>query len=136
MGNTKLRSIEIFRDVLLVLINIIHLRYLIIILFQYLERRFNRSVRILGAISFTVNTLLYMGVVLYGPCLALEPLIGLPVWVSILGIGVLCTFYTTLVSSWCTIGRIIPFETAGTIMRFPIKKFHKRNSVRKFPGGR
>ncbi|XP_028967632.1 sodium-coupled monocarboxylate transporter 1 [Galendromus occidentalis] len=63
---------------------------------EYLERRFNRSVRMLAAVSFTINNLLYMGVVLYGPSLALEPVIGVPVWVSIVGLGLLCTFYTTL----------------------------------------
>ncbi|XP_028967519.1 sodium-coupled monocarboxylate transporter 2 [Galendromus occidentalis] len=63
---------------------------------SYLERRFNRWVRMLGAISFTLNNLLYMGVVLYGPSQALKPVIGLPLWISIVGLGLLCTFYTTL----------------------------------------
>ncbi|OQR68833.1 sodium-coupled monocarboxylate transporter 1-like [Tropilaelaps mercedesae] len=63
---------------------------------SYLEYRFNRWVRILGAISFTCNNLLYMGVVLYGPSLALKPVVGLPLWMSIIGLGLLCTFYTTI----------------------------------------
>lgn len=39
----------------------------------YLERRFRSStVRLLGSLSFIATTMLYMGVVLYGPSLALE----------------------------------------------------------------
>ncbi|XP_037572916.1 sodium-coupled monocarboxylate transporter 1-like isoform X1 [Dermacentor silvarum] len=62
----------------------------------YLERRFSGSVRTLGSLSFITNTLLYMGVVLYGPSVALESVTGLPVWASILFLGLICTFYTVL----------------------------------------
>lgn len=64
---------------------------------SYLERRFNSTaVRLLGSLSFIVNTMLYMGVVLYGPSLALESVTGLPVWSSIMVIGLICTLYTSL----------------------------------------
>lgn len=64
---------------------------------SYLERRFcSRSVRTLGSLSFITNTLLYMGVVLYGPAVALESVTGFPVWVSIVALGLLCTFYTAV----------------------------------------
>ncbi|XP_070393596.1 sodium-coupled monocarboxylate transporter 1-like isoform X1 [Dermacentor albipictus] len=62
----------------------------------YLERRFSGAVRTLGSLSFITNTLLYMGVVLYGPSVALESVTGLPVWASILFLGLICTFYTVL----------------------------------------
>lgn len=39
-----------------------------------------------------------MGVVLYGPSLALGSVTGIPVWVSILLNGLACTFYTAIVS--------------------------------------
>ncbi|XP_064470607.1 sodium-coupled monocarboxylate transporter 1-like [Ornithodoros turicata] len=63
----------------------------------YLERRFSSvPVRILGSLSFITNTLLYMGVVLYGPSVALESVTGLPGSMSILLLGLICTFYTVL----------------------------------------
>uniref|UniRef100_A0A131XL39 Putative sodium/solute symporter n=1 Tax=Hyalomma excavatum TaxID=257692 RepID=A0A131XL39_9ACAR len=64
---------------------------------SYLERRFNSTaVRLLGSLSFIVNTMFYMGVVLYGPSLALESVTGFPVWSSIVVIGLICTLYTAL----------------------------------------
>ncbi|XP_077562058.1 sodium-coupled monocarboxylate transporter 2-like isoform X2 [Haemaphysalis longicornis] len=64
---------------------------------SYLERRFRSNmVRLLGSLSFIATTMLYMGVVLYGPSLALESVTGLPVWSSIVLIGLICTLYTAL----------------------------------------
>eukprot|EP00058_Branchiostoma_floridae_P010351 XP_002595839.1 hypothetical protein BRAFLDRAFT_232915 [Branchiostoma floridae] len=39
---------------------------------EYLEKRFNKAVRTLGAIFFTINMIIYMGLVLYAPSLALN----------------------------------------------------------------
>lgn len=77
--------------------------------------------RIVGAISFTVNTLLYMGVVLYGPSLALQPIVGLPLWISIVGLGLLCTFYTTLVSMATTIAAAL--SVCGSFCKQRMRKF-------------
>ncbi|KAH6929053.1 hypothetical protein HPB50_022528 [Hyalomma asiaticum] len=44
----------------------------------------------------SINELLYLGVALYGPSLALGSVTGLPVWSSILLNGVVCTFYTSI----------------------------------------
>ncbi|XP_022704876.1 sodium-coupled monocarboxylate transporter 2-like isoform X2 [Varroa jacobsoni] len=64
---------------------------------EYLERRFDSpQVRNLAAGVFVLQTLLYMGVVLYGPSLALGSVTGIPVWVSILLNGLACTFYTAI----------------------------------------
>lgn len=49
--------------------------------------------------SYVVTVVLYMGVVLYAPCLAIKTMTGLPVLgVIVLG-GVIGTFYTVLVSA-------------------------------------
>ncbi|KAL3195873.1 hypothetical protein MRX96_045483, partial [Rhipicephalus microplus] len=63
----------------------------------YLEKRYSsRAVRKIGSILFIVHTLLYLGVALYGPSLALGSVTGLPVWSSILLNGAVCTFYTSI----------------------------------------
>ncbi|XP_037505843.1 sodium-coupled monocarboxylate transporter 1 [Rhipicephalus sanguineus] len=62
---------------------------------EYLERRFSSTaVRNLASALFIIQTLLYMGIVLYGPSLALGSVTGLPVWSAILLNGFVCTFYT------------------------------------------
>ena len=42
--------------------------------------RFNRTVRIVGALSFLLRGLIYMGFVLYAPALALEAVARVKVW--------------------------------------------------------
>ncbi|XP_065305227.2 sodium-coupled monocarboxylate transporter 2-like [Dermacentor albipictus] len=64
---------------------------------EYLEKRFmSTAVRNIASAVFIVQTLLYMGVVLYGPSLTLGSVTSLPVWSSILLNGFVCTFYTTI----------------------------------------
>ncbi|XP_075741035.1 sodium-coupled monocarboxylate transporter 1-like [Rhipicephalus microplus] len=64
---------------------------------EYLEKRYSsRAVRKIGSILFIVHTLLYLGVALYGPSLALGSVTDLPVWSSILLNGAVCTFYTSI----------------------------------------
>ncbi|KAM7308971.1 sodium-coupled monocarboxylate transporter 1-like [Ixodes scapularis] len=64
---------------------------------EYLERRFkSTAVRKLASFLFLLETLMYLGVVLYGPSLALGSVTGIPVWSSILFNGLVCTFYTAI----------------------------------------
>ncbi|KAM4883983.1 sodium/iodide cotransporter [Sylvia borin] len=64
--------------------------------YEYLERRFSRSVRLCGTVQYVVATMLYTGIVIYAPALILNQVTGLDIWASLLSTGVICTFYTTI----------------------------------------
>ncbi|KAI1241369.1 hypothetical protein IHE44_0009854 [Lamprotornis superbus] len=84
--------------------------------YEYLELRFNKTVRIFGTVAFIFQMVIYMGVVLYTPALALNagmmrtggccpspherplplPVTGFDLWSAVLTIGLVCTLYTTL----------------------------------------
>ncbi|XP_052222776.1 sodium-dependent multivitamin transporter-like isoform X2 [Dreissena polymorpha] len=64
--------------------------------YQYLEIRFSPTTRYLASIIFSVEMILYMAVVLYAPALALNEVTGLSLWGSILAVGVVVTFYTSM----------------------------------------
>ncbi|KAM6369199.1 sodium/iodide cotransporter [Pluvialis apricaria] len=64
--------------------------------YEYLERRFSRSVRLCGTLQYVVATMLYTGIVIYAPALILNQVTGLDIWASLLSTGVICTFYTTI----------------------------------------
>ena len=51
-------------------------------IFQYLEKRFSRPVRILATLTFIVENIFYIGIVIYAPALALN--IGKVIDVSII----------------------------------------------------
>uniref|UniRef100_A0A8C2B8T0 Sodium-dependent multivitamin transporter n=1 Tax=Cyprinus carpio TaxID=7962 RepID=A0A8C2B8T0_CYPCA len=64
--------------------------------YQYLELRFSKSVRICGTMTFIFQMVIYMGVVLYAPALALNAVTGFDLWGAVLAIGLVCTLYTAL----------------------------------------
>lgn len=49
-----------------------------------------------GSFAFILQLLLYSGVVLYAPALALEATTGISMTASVIGIGLVCTFYSTI----------------------------------------
>jgi len=64
---------------------------------EYLFLRFKSNrLRMLGSIGFILCTLPYMGVVLYGPSLALSSVISISVPTSVIIVGFICTFYTSI----------------------------------------
>lgn len=64
---------------------------------QYLKVRFkSEKVRLAGTFTFLFATVPYLGVVLYGPSLALSSVTPLNTATSILLIGLVCTFYTSI----------------------------------------
>ncbi|XP_046660545.1 sodium-coupled monocarboxylate transporter 2-like [Homalodisca vitripennis] len=64
-------------------------------IFQYLELRFNSSVRILGTLLYTCILMAYMPVVLFVPALAFNQVTGISVHVCTWVISVCCLLYTT-----------------------------------------
>ncbi|KAK1793308.1 hypothetical protein P4O66_011703 [Electrophorus voltai] len=73
--------------------------------YQYLELRFCKAVRICGTITFIFQMIIYMGVGIYTPALALNavlcppilPLVtGFHLWGAVLATGLVCTIYTAL----------------------------------------
>lgn len=64
--------------------------------YEYLERRFGHATRLAASMAFTLQMVLYMGIALYAPALALEAVTGIPRGTAILVLGLVCTFYSTL----------------------------------------
>lgn len=64
--------------------------------YEYLELRFNKTVRVCGTLTFIFQMVIYMGVVLYAPSLALNAVTGFDLWLSVLTLGIVCTIYTAL----------------------------------------
>ncbi|XP_073401124.1 sodium-coupled monocarboxylate transporter 1 isoform X2 [Dendrobates tinctorius] len=62
----------------------------------YLELRFNKYVRLIGTILFIIQTILYTGIVIYAPALALNQVTKFDLWGAVVATGVVCTFYCTL----------------------------------------
>jgi SSS family transporter len=64
--------------------------------YEYLEKRFHVSIRILGSLSFITFQLGRIGIVILLPALALSAVTGTNVYLCIALIGVLSTVYTAL----------------------------------------
>ncbi|CAH2105669.1 unnamed protein product [Euphydryas editha] len=64
--------------------------------YEYLELRFGPQIRMLASLTYTLQMVLYNGIVLYAPAIVLESVTGLDRLVSILVVGLACTFYSTL----------------------------------------
>ncbi|XP_073942952.1 putative sodium-dependent multivitamin transporter [Choristoneura fumiferana] len=64
--------------------------------YEYLELRFGPTIRMLTSMTYTLQMVLYNGIVLYAPALVLESVTGLDKLISILVVGLVCTLYSTL----------------------------------------
>ena len=62
--------------------------------YEYLEKRFNISIRIFGSTSFILFQLARMGIVIYLPALALSTTIGIDIYFAIIVMGALAVLYT------------------------------------------
>ncbi|KRF82454.1 putative sodium-dependent multivitamin transporter [Drosophila virilis] len=64
--------------------------------YEYLELRFGYGTRLAASLAFSIQMILYMGIVVYAPALALEAVTGLNQIFSVIIVGVVCTIYATL----------------------------------------
>ncbi|KAL2098858.1 hypothetical protein ACEWY4_005338 [Coilia grayii] len=64
--------------------------------YQYLELRFSKIVRLCGTVTFIFQMVIYMGVGIYTPALALNAVTGFHLWGAVLATGLVCIIYTTL----------------------------------------
>ncbi|CAG7718017.1 unnamed protein product [Allacma fusca] len=65
--------------------------------YEYLELRFESvALRRLAGLAFIIQFCVVTGVVLFAPSIALETILGIPVWVSVAGIGICGTIYTSV----------------------------------------
>ncbi|CAH1398745.1 unnamed protein product [Nezara viridula] len=65
-------------------------------LYEYLERRFHKSVRVLASGIFAFSLLLYIPVVIYVPALAFNQVTGMPLYLLATVICAICIVYTSL----------------------------------------
>lgn len=64
--------------------------------YEYLQLRFNKPVRYAATVIYIMQTILYTGVVVYAPALALNQVTGFNLWASVFATGIVCTFYCSL----------------------------------------
>ncbi|XP_077514375.1 sodium-dependent multivitamin transporter-like isoform X1 [Amblyomma americanum] len=64
--------------------------------YEYLEMRFNRTVRIAAVILYMLEMTVYIAISLYAPALALSQLTGMTLWSAVVAIGLVCTAYTSI----------------------------------------
>ncbi|XP_046397266.1 sodium-coupled monocarboxylate transporter 1-like [Ischnura elegans] len=64
--------------------------------YEYLERRFDQRIRMLGSFLFFLSSLLYLPIVLYGPALVYNQVTGVSVSIITPIVSIVCIFYTTV----------------------------------------
>ncbi|XP_053295208.1 sodium-coupled monocarboxylate transporter 1 [Pleuronectes platessa] len=64
--------------------------------YEYLGLRFSRPIRIIGTSMYISQTVLYTGLVIYAPALALNQITGLNLWGVLVATGAVCILYCTL----------------------------------------
>ena len=64
--------------------------------YEYMETRFHHSVRVMATLIYLINTIIYIGIAIYAPALALEAVTGLGKWASVWLTGSISIFYTSI----------------------------------------
>ncbi len=99
--------------------------------YEYLERRFSLSVRLVTSGLFQLLRSWHVALAVYGPALVINMVTGLPVWQCILLMGCFTTLYTTLGGIKAVIWTdVIQFATVTTGILLILV-----TSLRHVPGG-
>lgn len=64
--------------------------------YEYLERRFDKTIRLFGSMLFTIGMLVWLPVVIYVPALAFNQVTGVNVHLITPLVCVICIFYTSM----------------------------------------
>ncbi|XP_065162813.1 sodium-coupled monocarboxylate transporter 1-like [Atheta coriaria] len=64
--------------------------------YEYLERRFDKKVRIFGSVLFTIGLIVWLPVVIYVPALAFNQVTGVNVHLITPVVCIICIFYTSI----------------------------------------
>ncbi|CRK94159.1 CLUMA_CG007678, isoform A [Clunio marinus] len=64
--------------------------------YEYLEMRFNRSLRLFGSIMFSIMNVFYLPIVVYVPSLAFNQVTGVDVHITTWFVVFVCVFYTCI----------------------------------------
>ncbi|CAH1797660.1 unnamed protein product, partial [Owenia fusiformis] len=65
-------------------------------IFEYLELRFNKTVRIMAVITYSFQILVFISVQLYASSITLSQVSGIPFWGTVILNGLVCMLYTSL----------------------------------------
>ncbi|XP_071480946.1 sodium-coupled monocarboxylate transporter 2-like, partial [Diadema antillarum] len=74
----------------------IYMRLNVTSIYEYLDMRFNRAMRLSASLLYSLQLLLYMGIVLYTPATALNAVTGMDLWTAVMSTGAVCIFYSTV----------------------------------------
>ncbi|ALC46063.1 CG7720 [Drosophila busckii] len=65
--------------------------------YQYIDLRFkSRTVRCLASATYIVRQICNLGITVYTPSVALSAVIGIPYWASIVGMSIICIFFSVM----------------------------------------
>lgn len=100
--------------------------------YEYLELRFNIAVRLFGSTQFIIFQLIRISLILYLPAIVLSTITGINIYVCILSMGLLCTFYTAFggieAVIWSDVFQVIIFFT-GIFVAIITIAFHVDGGV-------
>ena len=101
--------------------------------YEYLEKRFNLPVRLYGSLQFIIFQLIRISIILYLPAVVLSTIAGINIYLCILFMGLISTFYTVLggieAVIWSDVLQVIIFFI-GIIIALIVIPFHIDNGYK------